>query len=466
MTNSNRRKDQIASAATLGRIPAPPAVAGASPSGAPSAILPTVRATIRMYRHGLGDCHLITLHGKQNAKYRILIDCGVILGTPDSSTIMTRVMDDVLRETDGSVDLLVATHEHWDHVSGFIQASDSFAKLDVREVWLAWTENANDPQAQKLGDERGNTLRMVRQAAARMQLAAGEEAIQITSLLEFFGVGAGLSTKDALEAVRGKTTNVRYCDPGDPPTELGNFGARIYVLGPPRDEKLLKRILPSAANPETYSLAVNAFGENVLPALGDDDDGSPFGAMHAIPDSIAQEMPFFASQYWQTDSWRRIDVAWMSDATQLALALDSATNNTSLVLAIELEDADVLLFAADAQVGNWLSWQDLKWKVGGKDVTGPDLLKKTLVYKVGHHGSHNATLREKGLELMEGLRIAMIPVDHEMAQKKRWGKIPLEGLLTALDAKCRGFVLRSDQPARSEFRAQVREDALFFEIEI
>jgi len=41
--------------------------------------------------------------------------------------------------------------------------------------------------------------------------------------------------------------------------------------------------------------------------------------------------------------------------------LQSATNNTSLVLAIELEDGDVMLFAGDAQVGNWLSWQDLTW---------------------------------------------------------------------------------------------------------
>jgi uncharacterized protein YfiM (DUF2279 family) len=41
-------------------------------------------------------------------------------------------------------------------------------------------------------------------------------------------------------------------------------------------------------------------------------------------------------------------------------------DNTSLVLAIELADGDVLLFAADAQVGNWLSWQDLTWSVDGR----------------------------------------------------------------------------------------------------
>src|SRR6185295_16271734 len=125
------------------------------------------------------------------------------------------------------------------------------------------------------------------------------------------------------------------------------------------------------------------------------------------------------------DSWRRIDGEWLAGSPELALQLDSLTNNTSLVLAIELpagggSDRDVLLFAADAQVGNWLSWQDLKWTVDGKEVTGPDLLKRTILYKVGHHGSHNATLKEKGLEEMERLRVALIPVNQEMAGKKGW----------------------------------------------
>lgn len=48
---------------------------------------------------------------------------------------------------------------------------------------------------------------------------------------------------------------------------------------------------------------------------------------------------------------------------------------------------DVLRFAADAQVDNWLSWQDLAWSVGGRAVTGPELLGRTNFYKVGHHGS-------------------------------------------------------------------------------
>ena len=63
--------------------------------------------------------------------------------------------------------------------------------------------------------------------------------------------------------------------------------------------------------------------------------------------------------------------------------------------------------------------------------------------KVGHHGSHNATLKEKGLELTDALQVAMIPVDHQMALVKKTGlmnskgtgpeeKKMLQGILTKL----------------------------------
>jgi hypothetical protein len=101
-------------------------------------------------------------------------------------------------------------------------------------------------------------------------------------------------------------------------------------------------------------------------------------------------MDFFRDRYFGAngsgDEWRRIDSAWLDGSSELALALDSATNNTSLVLAIEFPNGNVLLFVADAQVGNWLSWQNLKWTVDGREVTGPDILRRTVFYKVGHHG--------------------------------------------------------------------------------
>ena len=157
---------------------------------------------------------------------------------------------------------------------------------------------------------------------------------------------------------------------------------------------------------------------------------------------------FFQDNYVAGGDWRRIDSEWLGSATELALALQSYTNNTSLVLALELGEpgkGDVLLFAADAQVGNWESWQAWTCKSGDVKVTGPDLLKRTIFYKVGHHGSYNATLRKHGVEEMDGLKASIIPVDEKEALKKRWGRMPLPDLIAALEKKAPGMILRTDR---------------------
>ena len=447
--------------------------AGRRPSANPQ-VLRNYRAKVRMYRQGLGDCFLISLpRSDSDRPYRVLIDCGVILGTADASTKMTEVVENIVAATQGEIDLLLATHEHWDHLSGFVQAKDAFDKLKVHKVWLGWTENRNDPLTQKLKAQRDAALASLRLGLSRLQLAGDEpaaEAVELGGLLEFFGAAKGASTEDALASVREMSSNLRFCLPSDAPVEPSGTGARFYVLGPPHDEKLLRKINPSARDKETYGLAVDGFQlfmAGAGTALDSNDRGRPFDGQYEIPFSYAKEMAFFQQQYWTpadaTDNWRLIDSDWLGGSTELALQLDSLTNNTSLVLAIELADGDVLLFAADAQVGNWLSWQGLEWEVGGKKVTGPDLLKRTIFYKVGHHGSHNATLRDKGLEQMEKLRVAMIPVDQAMAKKKHWDHMPLDELVAALNEKAKGLVLRVDRPT-PRTQEQVVEDRLFFEV--
>lgn len=427
------------------------------------------RARIRMYRQGLGDCFLVSLIRANGEPYRIMIDCGVILGTPDAPGMMTRVIENIVEESDGTIDLLLATHQHWDHLSGFIQAPDSLKKLTFKEVWLAWTEDPQDQLARQLAGERDAALRSLRLSAGAMRATGGgDEADAVDALIGFFGAAGGASTEDALNIVKGLAP-VRYCRPSDPPVHLADPDVRLYVLGPPHDAKLIRKTLPSTRDPETYGIGANALGANVLSALDGADDAAPFGPNRAIPFEIARGMDFFRGHYWgpgeAAPDWRRIDTAWLDGASELALALDSATNNTSLVLAIEFADGDVLLFVADAQVGNWLSWETLDWTVEGRKVSAWDLLRRAIFYKVGHHGSHNATLSTKGLDLMARLRFAAIPVDHAMAVKKRWGKMPLPALVEALNAKASDCVLRSDETPVSAL-ANVAVDDLYFEISI
>jgi hypothetical protein len=145
---------------------------------------------------------------------------------------MQRVLGDVAAATQNKVDLLAATHEHWDHVSGFVQAADIFTHLQVGEVWLAWSEDPADQLGRELAGERAATLASLRLGASRMMLAGDHEGAEtVASLAEFFGATRGPSTRDALDLVRTKTPEPRYCRPTDDPVDIADTGARIYVLG-------------------------------------------------------------------------------------------------------------------------------------------------------------------------------------------------------------------------------------------
>ncbi|MFO0826152.1 MAG: hypothetical protein U0792_24055 [Gemmataceae bacterium] len=126
-------------------------------------------------------------------------------------------------------------------------------------------------------------------------------------------------------------------------------------------------------------------------------------------------------------------------------------NNTSLALAFELPDGRTLIFPGDAQIGNWLSWDDVAYtdEAGKKlDVTSADLLRRAVLYKVGHHGSHNATRRQGGLEAMvSGDLVAMIPTDEAFALKQKPHKwlMPFRELNDALLSFTGHRILRADK---------------------
>jgi len=439
---------------------------------------------VRMYRQFLGDCFLITF-GEDQA--HMLIDCGVIAGTEGATERMRAVAQDIYDSTKGHLDVLVATHEHWDHLSGFLQAQDIFDRMTVENVWLAWTEDPNDEVARSLRNKRGQTRLTVNAAIQRLGMlgpAGFQLAERLGSLMDFFqeersatvlGAAKGRTTEDAMNWVGARSgATIHYCAPGEKAIELeGLEGIRIYVLGPPKDLSLIKRDLPSKRDPETYELsfaggldkaflrAATAYLEEPENLSAEEEEqiqrGQPFDRYYQIQADKAKTMPFFKNHYGfdnpaqDPQGWRRIDDDWLAVAGQLALQLDSDTNNTSLVLAIELvKSGKILLFAADAQVGNWLSWNTLSWSLSrgngsNTTVTAADLLRRTVLYKVGHHGSHNATLREKGLELMTSPElVAMIPVVQEMAKKKRWN-MPFPALARRLEEKTAGRILQSDR---------------------
>lgn len=529
MTQKNTTKRPGTSPAKAGRTRKAPAGAAAGPDRpAPGGPMPPPPggAKVRMYRTGLGDCFLLAFprgpggDGQPAGAFYLLVDCGVYKGTPEpgNKTLIRRVVADIAEATGGHLDLLVITHEHWDHVSAFhpSQAQDLFdEKIGLRKLWMAWTENLSLKLAKDLHDGRKAARAALDHALSRMTAmgAGGEARGLVQKVLDFFGdpvdgpppsgsdgapgaAAFGAKSRQTEEAMtwirdhygRGKT---QYLHPGDGPLTFdGVPDARVYVLGPPEDAALIKRYNPTAAGAEVYPKALAAAVEGaffaafgVIPARPDLRPDSeavkeaqrlcfPFDEEYQVKPADARKNKFFRKYYYdknQCPEWRQIEADWLEGAGEFALQLDSATNNTSLAFALEVGPpgaGKVLLFPGDAQVGNWESWfgkvkvgkeelgKDMVWKVAGKEVTAEDLLRRTVLYKVGHHGSYNATLRAKGLELMgrsgaAGDLVAMLPVNEQVARElAHYGEMPLRSLVKDLAIRSNGRVARSDEGAK------------------
>jgi hypothetical protein len=68
---------------------------------------------------------------------------------------------------------------------------------------------------------------------------------------------------------------------------------------------------------------------------------------------------------------------------------------------------------------------------------------------VGHHGSHNATLRELGLEQMiSGDLVAFVLVFKAQAEKNRWHAMPFQPLVKRLREKTGGRLVMSDPQSK------------------
>jgi ribonuclease BN (tRNA processing enzyme) len=107
---------------------------------------------IRAYKTGCGDCILVKIPDVER-DFHILIDCGnffsqKIAGVRSAVKNIHALLneDTIPDEHKGKLDLIVATHQHWDHIKGFESELQKFYEIEVKRVWLPIAMKEDHPQ--------------------------------------------------------------------------------------------------------------------------------------------------------------------------------------------------------------------------------------------------------------------------------------------------------------------------------
>jgi hypothetical protein len=275
----------------------------------------------------------------------------------------------------------------------------------------------------------------------RLAARGNSEANQLASMAENITGGMGAagrsSNQVALDVLHGGFKNkpeYNYYQAGDQPAlpqDLGEAGLSAQILGPPIDVSFVKQM--------TYKnqqyLGVD---------ISDDDDEQvlPFPTAFFVD---AEAYPKRAFQFYKSkDVIRLIDDAQPDVLAARAVAADKTLNNQSLVILFTFRGKN-LLFAGDAQWGNWENflYGGAYGTPGHTELTArsKNILGELDFYKVGHHGSANATPKDAVTAMRHGCAGMC------STQEGAYNEVPRDPLLDALSAKMNGQLARSDQVA-------------------
>jgi hypothetical protein len=353
---------------------------------------------IRSFQVGIGDCFLLSFIYSATDKRHVLIDFGTT-GLPNKvkpSAHMPGIAQ-AIADVVGTAGLtaVVATHRHADHISGFATDGGNggsgkiIAGLKPQIVLQPWTE---DPEARRdassattvVGGKKGFVARLanINALAERVRRFADANppwmSAAVRKELRFLG-DDNLANKSAVNNLiaMGKASKhgakfLRYGDKVGLESLLP--GVAVRVLGPPDlTQSSAIRKQRSKDKDQFWHFVRGAVTEQVI-------------AKASAPNHGRRPLVVPVEGRWFRD---RLQSVAGQELLEIVRQLDDQMNNTSLILLFEVFGKK-LLFPGDAQFENWsYAMTEAKNKATvAKLVAGVDF------YKVGHHGSLNATPKQ------------------------------------------------------------------------
>jgi hypothetical protein len=327
---------------------------------------------IRLFDVGLGDCIYVRIPKAHDSgrDFHMLIDCGTL-----SSTSLLRDALEALKSLlpqDGGkhrVDLLVVTHEHKDHMTGF--GLDMWDDLSFGAIWLSAAMDLNHPESTRSKKLHGFAVAAMAQAL-RLNLALGPEFSALASVMAA-NEDAMKNLRETLPAASGIRAKYVHADSTAADLKLPLKGASLSVLAPENDIDFF--YLGDEGDPKLrHKLGII---DNALPA-----------PQAAVPDADAVPVP----SNLDAADFRMLRTRMVSTALAFADLDGKVCNNTSVVLLLEWTGKR-LLFVGDAEWDNAFkegikancSW-NVMWNRRAQKIKGP-----LAFLKIGHHGSENAT---------------------------------------------------------------------------